>query len=385
MRLWRVAVRALAAVMMICSVGAAGAAEPPIRIGAFLSVTGVMSPMGDPERRALDLAVDQANAAGGLLGRPIELVAFDDASDPEKAVGFVKRLIEHERVDLLIGGSGTPTSVAVLGLVERAQIPYISLGGGTAIIDPVRRWTFKIPQTDKMAAERVLADLRARGLTRIGLLSESAGFGKSGHDHTVALAPSYGIEVAADEVYSPKDPDVTPQLTRIRAVPGIQALFVFGTGTGPAVATRNVRQLGLTQPLYQSHGVSTREFLRLVGPAAEGMRLPAGAQTVAERLADDDPQKPVVLAFKRAFEARNPGMEATLQAGHGLDAFEIAAQAIRRVGGTDKARVRDEIERTTRHVGSTGVYTYTAGDHLGLGPDAFHMVEVRDGAWVPVD
>jgi branched-chain amino acid transport system substrate-binding protein len=236
-----------------------------------------------------------------------------------------------------------------------------------------------------MAAERVLADLKSRGLTRLGLLSESAGFGKSGHDHTTALAAAHGIEIVADEVYSPKDPDVTPQLTRIRAAPGLQALFVFGTGTGPAVATRNIRQLGISVPVYQSHGVSTREFLRLVGSAAEGMRLPAGAQTVAEQLPESDPQKAVVIAFKRAFEARNPGMEATLQAGHGLDAYEIVARAIQRAGSTDKVRVRDEIERTTRYVGSTGIYTYSPTDHLGLGPDAFHLVEIRNGEWVPVD
>ena len=365
--------------------GPARAAEPPIRLGAFLSVTGVMSPMGDPERRALEMMVEKTNAEGGLLGRPVELVVYDDASDPDKAVGFVRRLVDNDKVDVVVGGSGTPTSMAVLGIVERARVPYVSMGGGTGIVDPVRRWTFKIPQTDKMCAERVLADLSRRGLTRVGLLSESAGFGKSGHDHTVALAPRFGIEIVADEVYSPKDPDVTPQLTRIRATPGIQALFVFGTGTGPAVATRNIRQLGINLPVYQSHGVSTREFLRLVGPAAEGMRLPAGAQTVADQLPDSDPQKPVVVAFKRAYESRHPGMEATLQAGHGLDAFEIVAAAIRRAGSTDKEKVRDEIEKTTRHVGSTGIFTYSPTDHLGLGPDAFHLVEIRNGDWVLVD
>ncbi|ARJ65736.1 ABC transporter substrate-binding protein [Magnetospirillum sp. ME-1] len=380
----RTAGAALAVMTGVCAATAALAAEP-IKIGMFLSVTGQMSPMGDPQKRTFDYMIDKVNAQGGVLGRKIEAIIYDDGSEPEKAATFVKRLIDNDKVDIIIGGSGTPTSMAVLGLIERAEIPYMSLGGGTAIGDPVRKWTFKFPQSDRLAAEKVLADLKKRGLTKIALLSENVGFGKSGHDQTVKLAPQYGVEILIDEVYSPKDPDVTPQLTKIRGTAGVQALFIFGTGTGPAVATKNLKQLGLTLPVYQSHGVASKEFLRLVGTAADGTRLPAGAQAVAEQLPATDRQKKVVMDFKKEYEERNKPLEVSPLPGHGLDALMMAVDAFKRAGTTDKAKVRDAIEQTKDFVATTGIYTYSPTDHMGLGLESFKMVEIKNGDWVLVE
>ncbi|CAA7619851.1 ABC transporter substrate-binding protein [Magnetospirillum sp. SS-4] len=377
---WKHAAGICLSVMM--SVTAANAAEPPIKIGAFLSVTGQMSPMGDPQKRTFDFMVEKINAQGGVLGRKIEMIVYDDASEPEKATTFVKRLIENDKVDLIIGGSGTPTSMSVLQLMERAEMPYMSLGGGTAIGDPVRKWTFKFPQSDRLAAEKVLTDLKKRGLTKIALLSENVGFGKSGHDQTVKLAPKFGIEILIDEVYSPKDPDVTPQLTKIRGTAGVQALFIFGTGTGPAVATKNIKQMGLNLPLYQSHGVASKEFLRLVGPAADGTRLPAGAQAVADQLPANDRQKKIVMDFKKEYEERNKPLEVSPLPGHGLDALLMAVDAFKRAGTTDKAKVRDAIEQTKDFVATTGIYNYSPTDHMGLGLESFKMVEIKNGDWV---
>jgi branched-chain amino acid transport system substrate-binding protein len=379
----RTAGAALAVMTSVCAT-AALAAEP-IKIGMFLSVTGQMSPMGDPQKRTFDYMFDKINAQGGVLGRKIEAIIYDDGSEPEKAATFVKRLIDNDKVDIIIGGSGTPTSMAVLGLIERAEIPYMSLGGGTAIGDPVRKWTFKFPQSDRLAAEKVLVDLKKRGLTKIALLSENVGFGKSGHDQTVKLAPQHGIEILIDEVYSPKDPDVTPQLTKIRGTAGVQALFIFGTGTGPAVATKNLKQLGLTLPVYQSHGVASKEFLRLVGSAADGTRLPAGAQAVAEQLPANDRQKKIVMDFKKEYEERNKPLEVSPLPGHGLDALLMAVDAFKRAGTTDKAKVRDAIEQTKDFVATTGIYTYSPTDHMGLGLESFKMVEIKNGDWVLVE
>ena len=376
---------------MFCSLLAALTAAPAgaqglreFRLGAFYSTTGTYAFMGDPEKKALEMLVERTNADGGILGRPIRLIGYDDASDPDRAMSAVKRLIDNDGVDLIIGGSGTPTSMVVLPLIERAGVPYVSMGGGVGIIEPVRKWTFKVPHTDRMGAEKVLADLKRRRLTRLALLSENVGFGRSGRDQVLALAPSWGIQVVADETYGPKDPDVTPQLTRIRSDAAVEALFVFGTGQGPAVVTRNIRQLGLTLPVYQSHGVASKEFLRLVGGAADGMRLPAMALTVADQLPADDPQKPVAQAFKAAFEARWK-QDVTHFAGHAYDAFAIVMDAIRRAGTTDRAAVRDAIETTRGLIGTGGIFTMSAGDHLGLDLGSFHMVEIRNGDWVLVD
>ena len=363
--------------------GAAAAADE-LRLGAFLSTTGTYTIMGDPERKALEMMVERTNAEGGVLGRPLRLIWYDDASEPDRAMSAVKRLIDNDGVHLLIGGSGTPTSMAVLPLVERAGIPYVSMGGGVGIVEPLRKWTFKVPHTDRMGAEKVLADLKRRGLTRLALLSENVGFGRSGRDQVLALAPAWGIRVVVDETYGPKDADVTPQLTKVRMAPDVDALFVFGTGQGPAVVTRNIRQLGLTLPVYQSHGVASKDFLRLVGGAADGMRLPAMALTVARQLPADDRQKPVALAFKAAYEARW-GQEVTHFAGHAYDAFAIVMDALRRAGSADPAAVRDAIETTKGLVGTGGVFTMSAQDHLGLDLSSFHMVEIQNGDWVLVD
>ncbi|OAN53932.1 ABC transporter substrate-binding protein [Paramagnetospirillum marisnigri] len=374
----------LAVVMGLSGASGANAADD-IKIGMFLSVTGQMSPMGDPQKRTFDYMIDKINAQGGVLGRKLQAIIYDDGSEPEKATTFVKRLIENDKVDLIIGGSGTPTSMAVLQLMERAEMPYMSLGGGTAIGDPVRKWTFKLPQSDRLAAEKVLTDLKKRGLTKIALLSENVGFGKSGHDQTLKLAPNFGIEILVDEVYSPKDPDVTPQLTKIRGTAGVQALFIFGTGTGPAVVTKNIKQMGLNLPTYQSHGVASKEFLRLVGTAADGTRLPAGAQAVAEQLPASDRQKKIVMEFKKEYEERNKPLEVGPLPGHGLDGLMIAVDAIKRAGTTDKAKVRDAIEQTKDFVATGGIFTYSPTDHMGLGLESFKMVEIKNGDWVIVE
>ncbi len=383
MRVPQLAGATLALTMYFAGPGLASAAED-IKIGVFLSETGVMSPMGGPERAALDMMAEKINAEGGALGRKISLISYDDASEPEKARTFVKRLIEQDNVDLIIGGSGTPTSLAVINLIERAEIPYISLGGGNAIVEPVRKWVFKIPPSDKVAADRILEELKARGLTRLAMLSESGGYGKSGHDQTLALAPKYGIEIIADETYSPKDPDVKAQLTRIRSNPAVQALFVFGTGSGPVVATKAIKEMGLSLPLYQSPGVGSRDFLKLVGNAADGMRLPLGALPLAGQLPAGDPQKPVVQAFKQMYEDRAKQEVSTL-AGNGWDSLMMGVEAIKRAGGTDRAKVREEIEKTRNFVANCGTFTMSPDNHSGLDGRAYHMVEVRNGGWVISD
>jgi branched-chain amino acid transport system substrate-binding protein len=361
----------------------------PIKIGAVLSVTGGASFLGDPEKKTLELYVDRINKDGGVTvggeARKIEMVVYDDAGAADKASSFVKRLIESDQVDVIIGGSTTATTMAAVPLVEKAGLPFISLAGAVVIVEPVKKWVFKTPHTDRLAAEKVFADMKRRSITRIALISEDAGFGKSGREQALAVAKNFGIEIIADEVYSPKDPDTTAQLTKIKGVPGVQAVFNFGFGQGPAVVTRNVRQLGMTMPLYQSHGVASKEFIRLVGPAAaEGIRLPAAGLVVADQLSDSDPQKPVVTGFTKIYHDAFKSEVSTF-AGHSMDGLSIVLAAIARAGGLDKAKVRDEIEKTSGFIGTAGVVNMSPTDHMGLSPAAFHMVEIRNGEWVLMD
>jgi len=359
-------------------------AADTIKIGAPLSFTGPASFLGEPEKKVLEAYVEQINKDGGLLGRKVELVIYDDGGLADKAVGNVKRLIENDNIDILIGGTTTATTMAMVPVIERGGIPFISLAGAVVVVEPVKKWVFKVSHNDRMAAERVLADMKKHGITKAAIISEDAGFGKSGHDETLKVAKDSGVEIVADEVYSSKDPDVTAQLTKIKNTPGVQAVFNFGLGQGPAIVTKNYRQIGITLPLYQSHGVASKEYIRLAGDAAEGVKLPASGLVVADQLAPADPQKPVVTLFAKTYQAKN-GSEPSTFAGHAYDALQIVMAAVNRAGSTDKAKVRDEIEKTSGYVGTGGIVFMTPADHLGLSPKAFHIVEVKGGNWSLVD
>jgi branched-chain amino acid transport system substrate-binding protein len=356
-------------------------ADEPLRVGAFLSVTGPAAFLGDPEQKTLEMLVERINATGGVAGRKLQLFVYDDAGDAEKARTFTKRLLEQDKVDFLVGGSTTGATMAAIPLAEQSGTPFISLAGAVGIVEPVRKWVFKTPHTDRMACERIFTDMRERKLTKLALISGTGGFDKSMRAECLKVVGKYGIEIVADESYGAADTDMTAQLTKIKATPGVQAVLNAGFGQGPAIVTRNYRQLGLTPALYQSHGVASKEFVRLSGDAAEGVRLPAPALLVAELLADNDPQKPVVVAYKRDYEARYKS-EVSAFGGYAYDGLMLAVDALRRAGSADRARLRDALEGTRGYVGTSGVVNMSSADHMGLDLSAFRILEVRGGNWV---
>jgi branched-chain amino acid transport system substrate-binding protein len=353
-------------------------AADPIKIGSFLTVTGPASFLGDPELKTLQMYIEEINAKGGVKGRKIELIHYDTGGDAKDAVSFVKRLIKSDKVDLLIGGTTTGDTMAVIPDVEKEGIPFISLAGAVEIIEPVKKWVFKTPHTDRMAAAKIFTDLRKRGLSKIALITGDGGFDKSGRAQILKLAPEYGMTLVADESYGNKDTDMTAQLAKIRAA-GAEAIINFGLGQAPAIVTKNIKQLGITLPVYQSHGVASKTFIDLAGDAAEGIRLPAAALVVAEQLPDTDPQKPVLLAYKTKYEAKH-GPVSTF-GGHAYDGLLIAVAALERAGSADKTKVRDAIEQTKGLIGTAGVFNMTPEDHMGLNVDAFKLLEVHNGAW----
>jgi branched-chain amino acid transport system substrate-binding protein len=355
-------------------------AQPTVKIGSFLSVTGPAAYLGDPEVKTLQMYVERLNKEGGLLGRQVELVSYDDGGDAAKANTFAKRLIENDQVDVILGGTTTGATMAAIPVIEKAGTPFIAMSAGVPVIEPVKKWVFKVAPTDRMAAERVFADLKKRNLIKVGLLSETSGFGVSGRKETLASASKFGIDIVADETFGPKDTDDTAQLTKIKGNAAVQALFVFGAGQGPAVATRNYAQLGLSLPFYQSHGVASEEFIKLSGTAAEGVRLPAGALLVADKLPAGDPQKPVVTAYAKAFKERW-NAEVSTFGGHAYDALQIYVAAVKRANSLDKEKVRDEIEKTHGYIGTAGVFNLSDKDHMGLDPSAFRLLEIHKGDW----
>ena len=358
-------------------------AQESIRVGAFLSVTGPAAFLGDPELKTLELYVERLNAEGGVLGRKLQLVAYDDAGDAEKARTFAKRLLEQDKVDLIVGGSTTGTTMAVVPMVEQAGVPFISLAGAVVIVEPAKKWVFKTPHTDRMACEKIFVDLQSRKLSKVALISGSGGFDKSMRGECLKVGPKYGIDFVADETYGATDTDMTAQLTKIKGS-GAQAVLNAGFGQGPAIVTRNYRQVGLTLPLYQSHGVASKEYIKLSGPAADGVRLPAAALLVADQLAAGDAQKPVVVGYTKAFADKYKADVSTF-GGHAYDGLMLAVNAIKSAGSTDKAKVRDALEATKGYVGTGGVVNMSASDHMGLDLSAFRMLEVRNGNWALVN
>jgi branched-chain amino acid transport system substrate-binding protein len=194
------------------------------------------------------------------------------------------------------------------------------------------------------------------------------------------VAGKHGVQIVADETYGAGDNDMTAQLAKIKATPGVQAVLNAGFGQGPAIVTRNYRQIGLALPLYQSHGVASKQYVKLAGDAAEGVRLPAAALLVADTLPADDAQKKVVTAYKNDYESRFK-QEVSTFGGHAYDGLMLALEAMKRAGSSDKAKVRDALEQTRGYVGTGGVVNMSAQDHMGLDLSAFRMLEVRKGDW----
>ncbi len=383
----RLAVKLLAtaAAMVLSGSLAQAQSQPPIKIGAVLSATGGASFLGDPEKKTLEMYVADINAKGGINGRKLDVIIYDDASNPNNARTFATRLIEQDKVDALLAGSTTASTMAIIPLAEEAEIPLINFAGAVQAVTPVKKWNFKTPHTDLMACEKIFEDMKKRNLTKIAMISGADAFGKSMRDQCMTVNKKYGIEVLHEETYQPNDNDMTAQLTNIKNKAGVQAVLNPGFSQGPAIVTRNYKQLGVPFPLYQSHGVGTKQFIELATPAAaEGVRLPAAALLVAEKLPDNDPQKKVVMDYKKTYEAKT-GQPVSTFGGHMYDGLMIMVEAMKRAGGADKAKVRDEIEKTKNFMGTGGVVNMTPTDHMGLDLSAFRMLEIKNGDWTLVN
>lgn len=360
-------------------------AQAQIKIGAVLSATGGASFLGDPEKKTLEMYVADINAKGGINGKKIDLVIYDDQSNPNQARTFATRLIEQDKVDALLAGSTTASSMAIIPLAEEAGIPLINFAGAVQAVSPVKKWNFKTPHTDLMACEKIFEDMKKRGFTKIAMISGADAFGKSMHDQCLTVNKKYGIDVVHQETYQPADNDMTAQLTNIKNKAGVQAVMNPGFGQGPAIVTRNYKQLAVPFPLYQSHGVGTKQFIELATPAAaEGVRLPAAALLVADKLPDNDPQKKVVMDYKKTYESKT-GQPVSTFGGHMYDGLMILVEAMQRAGGGDKAKVRDEIEKTKGFIGTGGVVNMSPTDHMGLDLSAFRMLEIKNGDWTLVN
>ena len=357
------------------------AAKEPYKVGAVFAVTGGASILGEPEKRTAEMLAEEINKKGGIDGHKLELVLYDDESDETKCRTRVTRLIKTDKVPVIIGPSTSGNTMAVIAVCDESKVPLISCASSIKIVTPVseRKWIFKVAPSDSHSVERIYEFLLKKGIKKVAIMTVSDGYGSSGREELLRVAPNVGIEVVADERYGPKDTDLTAQLTRIRGT-GAQAVINWSVGPTQILAVKNWKELGMTAMTFvQSHGFASKKNIELAGGAAEGVFCPLGRVNIPDLLPTTDPQKKVIMAYNEAYQGR---FKEPLSAfgGHAWDALQLAVEALAAVG-PDPAKIRDYLENRKNFVGQGGVFNFSPADHCGLTKDSFEMVVVKNGTW----
>jgi len=364
---------------MVLPAGMAFAADKePIKIGALFAVTGPASFLGAPEEKTARMLVDQINEQGGLLGRPLELIVKDTAGSPEKAVSFARQLIEEEEVLAIIGPSTSGETMQIKGLCEENEMLLISCAAAEVIVNPVAKYVFKTPQKDSQAITWIFNVMKEKGATKVAVLSSNDGFGNAGKKLLEEMAKPAGIEILINEVYDKQATDLTDVLTKVKATPGVQAVINWSIVPAQSIVAKNMKQMGLNVPLFQSHGFGNLKYVEQAGVAAEGILFPASRLLVVDALPDSHPQKAILAKYKADYEGKYED-DVSAFGGYAYDAVLLVAEAVRQARSTERAEVRTALESLAGFVGVTGIFNMSPADHTGLGLDAFEMLTVKDG------
>ena len=346
------------------------------KIGGAFAITGPAAWLGEPERNTMEMIGEMINEQGGINGVPVELIIEDTVGDETKTVNAVKKLINSDQVLAIVGPSRSGTTMAVIPIVEAAETPLISCAAAEAIVQPVKPWVFKTPQSDKHAAMRIYRHMNETGIKKIAIMSGTTGFGDQGRKQLINHADQYGITIVADETYGPQDTDMTSQLTKIRGTDA-EAIVNWSIVPAQVIVAKNMRQLGMDIPLYLSHGFGNIKFVEAAGEAGEGIMFPAGRLLVVDVVPSSHPQAKVLKEYKSLYESKYEDAVSTF-GGHAWDAMWMLKEALE-VAGADKAGIRDALEGLQNFVGTGGVFNFSPTDHNGLTEDAFEMLTVRNG------
>ncbi len=378
---WLAALTLVVALIAVGCIGCGGGEEETYKVGAVFDTTGPNSPLGVPEKQVVELMVEQINDNGGIDGHELEVIVYDTGGDETQCVTLVTRLIEQDNVLAIIGPSSTGESLAVIDTIDTAEIPLISCAADERITPPVgeSEWAFKTPQTTFMAVQEVYAYIADQGISKIAILTDTKGFGAGGKQDLLAEAPNYDLTVVAEQSYNNEDPDMTAQLNAISGT-NAGAVVCWGTNPGPANIAKGMKELGMTIPLFCSHGIANTAFITLGGDAANGVIFPVGKMIIAEQLPNTDPQKAVLMQLKTDYEAAYGAGTCNTFAGHAYDALTMVTMALEKAGA-DKAKIRDEIENIENFAGTGGIFNMSPQDHCGLSTGCMVIVEIVDGEW----
>jgi branched-chain amino acid transport system substrate-binding protein len=355
-------------------------AKTPYKIGAVVSLTGTYAGLGAPEKNVLDMEVARINAAGGVNGHPIDVIIEDDGTDEAKAAAAASKLIDQDKVLALLGATGSGQTMAMRGAVDKAGIPQVSMAGATAITQPLDKLVFATPWSNKIVIPFELKYMKSKGITKLGMISDSGGFGKDGAATVQAEASKFGITVTKAEVFNPGDADMSNQLTKIKAS-GAQAIILINAGKDAATVVKNRQQLKITLPMYGTHGNARQEFLTGAGPAAEGFTFAAGKILLPDTYGTGTEAFKVATDFVSQYNAKYAAKPSTF-AGHAYDALNITVNAMKALPeGFTSAQLRDQIEKTSGFVGIGGTFTFSPTDHNGMTESDLVMYTVKNGTW----
>lgn len=380
----------LAVVMLAAAiplVGCGGEKEEEtgvIKIGALLDNSGANKPLGDPEKQTLEMLQDQFNANGGINGRQIEIVFRDYGKTGADVVALANELIEQENVVAIIGTTGTTESLAIIETVDSAKIPNISLSADERITLPVgtSEWVFKTPQTTFMAVQQIYAYIQDQGIVDIAVMTDKLGFGAGGKKDLLDQDDDYGLNIVSQQEFNNTADETWDSYIDNIKDSSADAVVVWGTNPGPANFAKRLRQLAPDILYFGSHGIANKSFITLAGDAADGVIFPSGKLIVASQLPDSDLQKDVLLDFIADYEAEYGVGTCNTFAGHAYDALWMLKKAIEKADSTNKAKVRNELEKIKDFAGTGGIFNMSSDDHCGLSEGCMVNVKIEDGQWV---
>jgi branched-chain amino acid transport system substrate-binding protein len=364
----------------------AGAAHGAITVGVTLSATGPAASLGIPEKNTFELI-----GAPVIGGQQVNFIILDDKSDTTEAVKNTRKLISEDKVDVIIGSTVTPNSLAMRDVVSEAEVPMISMAASALIIaptDPKTRWVFKTPQNDSLMADAIAVHMRANGVRTMGFIGFADAYGDSWLNEIRRSAQTAGIKIVAEEKYNRNDTSVTGQVLKLIAAQP-DAILIAGSGTPAATPHKDLVTRGYKGRIYQTHGVANADFLRVVGADGNGAYLPAGPLLVYEQLPESNAVRKSAADYVTRYEASYGAGSRTTFGGHAWDAYMLLQRAIPEAlkhgqPGTQAFRtaLRDALESTHEVAASNGVFTITPGDHNGMDNRARVMVKIDNGKWL---
>ncbi len=375
---------ALAATLGAALLMVTGPVAAEVNVGVTLSATGPAASLGIPEKNTFEILPTT------IAGEKINWIVLDDASDTTKAVTNARKLLSENKVDVVVGSTTTPNSLAMIDAVSEAETPMISMAASARIVDPANpktKWIFKTPQNDALMADAIAVHMKANGVKSMAYIGFADAYGDGWLGEMKRSAQTAGINIVAEEKYNRNDASVTGQVLKIVAA-NPDAVLIGAAGTPGATPQKELVGRGYKGKIYQTHGVANPDFLRVVGKDGNGTLLPIGPMLVYEQLPDANPIKKVAADYITKYEAKYGKDSRTTFGGHAWDSYMLLAKAIpealkKAKPGTKefRAALRDALE-SSNVVATHGVYVMSPNDHNGLDNRARVMVKIDNGKWV---